>query len=107
MIDGEIAITGSVHCLHERYCTSYFVEISSLAAAGHTGDNAESLVLGAFDSIAEHRPVCMNESLPCHFKLQVPYSFVTGPKHDDTKQFLAQIFELLESEKEELAGYSI
>jgi ABC-type multidrug transport system ATPase subunit len=94
MIDGEIATTGSLHRLHERYCTSYFVEIS---LQPHTGDNAESLVLDAFDSIGT--PASIYESLPYHFKLQVP--FVAGAKHDDTTQ-LAQIFELLESKKEEL-----
>ena len=44
-------------------------------------------------------PSTIYESLPYHFKLQVP--FVEGARHDDTRQ-LAQIFDLLESNKEDL-----
>lgn len=94
MIDGEIATTGSLNRLQELYCTSYFVEIS---LQPHTDEDAEQRVLDAFD--AQKMPTTIYESLPYHFKLQV--SFVEGAKHDSTQQ-LAQIFDLLETRKEEL-----
>jgi ABC-type multidrug transport system ATPase subunit len=94
MIDGELATTGSLNRLQELYCTSYFVEISLQA---HTGEDAEEHVLDAFD--ARKMSAKVYESLPYHFKLQV--FFVEGAKHDDTQQ-LAQIFDLLETRKDEL-----
>ena len=94
MIDGELATTGSLNRLQELYCTSYFVEVS---LQSHTDDLAEGHILDTFEE--HHMPATVYESLPYRFKLQIP--FVEGAKHDDTKQ-LARIFDLLESNKEEL-----
>merc|ERR1712174_146853 len=72
MIDGEVSTTGSLERLQERFCDSYFVELSMQTT--------------------------VYESLPYHLKLQVP--FVTKPMVG-TEQ-LSSIFELLESKKDSL-----
>ena len=94
MIDGAFATVGSLQRLQERYCTSYFVEISLLA---DTDDRAEDRVIGAFSESGMEASVY--ESLPYHFKLQV--SLLEGSAPDDTRQ-LASIFELLEMNKKKL-----
>ena len=94
MIDGEVVTTGSLKRLQELYCTSYFVEISLRPDAA---SNAEELVCDAFE--VQDMSAIIYESLPYRFKLKVP--FVEGARRDDLKQ-LAQIFDVLETNKERL-----
>lgn len=92
LIDGKMTATGSLKRLHERFCTSYFVEISLTA---HAREDAEEKIIENFEShdmLAESY-----ESLPYRFKLRVP--FVNGSGNGSTQQ-LAKIFDLLEKNKE-------
>merc|ERR1711933_26942 len=96
MIDGEVSTTGSLERLQERFCDSYFVELSMQTTVDDTTNN-EDAILAAF----EHHKMpdtTVYESLPYHLKLQVP--FVTKPMVG-TEQ-LSSIFELLESNKDAL-----
>lgn len=96
MIDGEIVSTGTLNELYQRYCTSFFVEVSFESFADDS--RSEELILEAFQSAGMESTVY--ESLPFRVKLQVP--ILDQYKHDDTKQ-LADIFSLLESSKCDLA----
>ena len=97
MIDGELVTTGSLDRLQERYCTSYFVEVS----LSDTVDPAkgEEAVIGAFED--QNMSVEVYESLPYKFKLRVPFVETTFG-HGTTRQ-LADIFALLESSKMDLS----
>jgi len=96
MIDGEVSTTGSLERLQERFCDSYFVELSMQATVDATTNN-EDAILAAFER--HNMPgTAVYESLPYHLKLQVP--FVTKPMVG-TEQ-LSSIFELLESNRESL-----
>ena len=93
MIDGELATTGSLDRLQDRYCTSYFVELSLEADADpERGEQEVVETFAAHGMLAD-----LYESLPYHFKLQVP--FVEG--QNSTSQ-LASIFGLLESNRQAL-----
>lgn len=96
MIDGEFAAAGTLTQLFDRYCTSFFVEVSLLPSAG---DSAEELILDAFESAG--MPASMYESLPYHMKLQVPFN-LEAENGEDISQ-LASIFKLLASQKDSLA----
>ena len=93
MIDGEIVTTGSLTSLLNRYCTSFFVEVSMEALSG---ENAEETVVAKFEE--SMMPVDVYESLPFHFKLRVP--FLEGSQNHIDQ--LANIFEILETNKKEL-----
>lgn len=95
MIDGQFAATGTLNQLYERFCTSFFVEIS-LQPSGRTDPVAA--VLGTFET--SQMQCTIYESLPYHLKLQVPFA-TTKSDSDNTRQ-LAEIFALLESKKESL-----
>ena len=94
MVDGDLVTTGSLDRLHERYCTSYFVEVSLRDGAP---ESAQDDVLGAF--FQGNMDAVAHESLPFHFKFRVPFADISGPSN--TKQ-LAMIFSVLESNKENL-----
>lgn len=94
MIDGEISATGSLERLQTLYCHSYFVEISMLSSAD---EDYEDRVVDSF--VENGMNASLYESLPFHFKLQVPFS--EGISYDETQQ-LSVIFKLLEAQKEKL-----
>jgi len=96
MIDGEVSTTGSLERLQERFCDSYFVELSMQTTVDDTTNNQDA-ILAAFE---QHKmpDTTVYESLPYHLKLQVP--FLTKPIVG-TEQ-LSSIFELLESKKDSL-----
>lgn len=81
MVDGKFVATGTLQQLYEKYCTSYFVELSLLPEAD------TNVILEALPDDAT-----IYESLPHHVKLQVPL-------HGDPIDQLADLFELLETNK--------
>lgn len=90
-VDGEIVSTGSLTELKAEYCNSYFVEIALLASStGLDKVNAVKLFTSA------GFPADIYESLPYHFKVEVPFQSV------DHLEQLACLFELIESHKSEL-----
>jgi ABC-type multidrug transport system ATPase subunit len=102
MVDGEIVSTGTLSELYNRYCTSFFVEISFEA---HSDDTlSEGLVLRAFQA-AGMESTSVYESLPYHIKLQVPivvhHQSTSFSERDGIMQ-LGRIFSLLESKKRDL-----
>lgn len=90
LIDGKIVATGSLKRLNELFCTSFFVEIS---LEPNAAEDAEEKIIEMFNSKMAAESY---ESLPYRCKLKVP--FLDDGK-DTTKQ-LADIFDLLESNKE-------
>mmetsp|Transcript_31350 Transcript_31350/g.75841 ORF Transcript_31350/g.75841 Transcript_31350/m.75841 type:complete len:1683 (+) Transcript_31350:315-5363(+) len=96
MIDGEIVSTGSLNELYDRYCTSFFVEVSFESSADDS--LSEEMIVRAFESADMEASVY--ESLPFHLKLQIAMNG-GGSAHDNTQQ-LAEIFSLLESKKVDL-----
>jgi hypothetical protein len=98
LIDGETIATGTLSELYDKYCTSFFVEISFDAQADD--DMSEKAVLHAFENVSMKASVY--ESLPYHIKFQVPMTEENGSKQDGELGQLAKIFSLLESKKKEL-----
>lgn len=97
MVDGRFAATGSLPQLYERYCTSFFVELSLEPAAND--DEAPDLILDTF-AAAGMPDATIYEHLPYHLKCQVPFN---NNKNDtDTTQQLANLFDLLERQKKRL-----
>lgn len=96
MIDGAIVSTGSLLELFDRYCTSFFVELSFEAHSNDT--QSEELILEAFQNVGMNASVY--ESLPFHIKLQVPLH--NHERDQDGTEQLAQIFSLLESKRRAL-----
>jgi len=90
-IDGEIVSTGSLSELQAQYCNSYFVEIALKPSAS---DDDQDKVLKVFDEAGY--PADVYESLPYHFKLQVPF------QSEDHLEQLSCMFELLEAQKARL-----
>jgi ABC-type multidrug transport system ATPase subunit len=90
-IDGEIVSTGSLSALRAEYCKSYFVEIALQSTAP---DDAQDKTFETFSS--NGMPAEVYESLPYHFKLQVPF------QSENRLEQLASLFELLESHRQEL-----
>jgi ABC-type multidrug transport system ATPase subunit len=95
MVDGEFISTGSLNELYERYCTSFFVEISFKTDSNDS--ELEGSVVQEFE--AGGMSASVYESLPYHIKLQVDITDSTREK--GTLQ-LAAIFMLLESKKTKL-----
>ncbi|KAL3921025.1 MAG: hypothetical protein SGILL_002972 [Bacillariaceae sp.] len=95
MVDGQFVSTGSLSELYEKYCTSFFVEVSFAAEANDT--EMEDSVLQAFEQASMKASVY--ESLPYHTKLQV--AIKDGNEDKGTLQ-LAKVFGLLESKKSQL-----
>ena len=83
--------TGSLPELQFQYCNSYFVEIALLSSAL---DNNHADTLEVFASA--RLPAKVYESLPYHFKLQVPF------QSDDRLEQLSCMFDLLEANKRKL-----
>ena len=98
LIDGETVATGTLSELYDKYCTSFFVEISFDAQADD--DMSETAVLDAFENVSMNASIY--ESLPYHIKFQVPMVEGNGSKQDSELGQLATIFSLLESKKNEL-----
>lgn len=100
MIDGEVSATGTLTQLYDRYCTSFFVEISLHPT---TNDDNSDKILDIFND--HGLAATVYESLPYHLKLQVPFHNT----NDDTTQQLADLFELLEGYKDslEIKFYSV
>jgi len=90
-IDGEIISTGSLPELQAEYCNSYFVEVA-LTPSASSDDQEKTLEI--FN--AAGFPSVLYESLPYHFKLQVPF------QSEDRVEQLACLFELIEARKVEL-----
>lgn len=89
-IDGEISSTGTLQELQKEYCTSFFVEV----ALTHAGtDQDQQNAMDVFHD--KNMDPIMYESLPYHFKLQIPF-------RGGRLQQLAELFELLEAHKEDL-----
>lgn len=90
-VDGEIVSVGSLSELQAEYCNSYFVEVALHPSA--TERNQENIV-EVFASAGF--PAEVYESLPYHFKLQVPF------QSRDRLEQLACMFGLIEAHKAEL-----
>lgn len=113
MINGRFAATGTLPQLYERYCTSFFVELSlepsflhDDASAGNMlsnmlsndDDRQADQILDTFEQAG--MPASIYEQLPYHLKLQVP--FTEAPRGTDTTLQLARLFDLLETQKQAL-----
>lgn len=92
MINGKLSAAGSLSQLYDKYCTSFFVEISLRDTANN--ETAPDKILDAFDN--NGFPATVSESLPYRLKLQVPF------QNDDDIQQLADIFDMLENQKDNL-----
>jgi len=91
-VDGEIVSVGSLSQLQAEYCNSYFVEVALLPSAT---DRDQDKMVEVFTSAGF--PAEVYESLPYHFKLQVPF------QSDDRLEQLSCLFELIEAHKVELS----
>ncbi|KAG7366812.1 ABC transporter [Nitzschia inconspicua] len=95
MIDGELVSTGSLNELYEKYCRSFFVEVSFKSDCNDA--TSEGAVIQAFAEVSMTATVY--ESLPYHIKFQVK---INDKKEGADTQQLAQIFDILETKKFDL-----
>ena len=98
MIDGELITTGTISYLLNRYCTCFFVEIST------NNKDCDMNIIKIFEK--KKMDATVYESLPYYFKLQIPFTKKASGIHT---QQLADIFDIIETNKTELQikAYSV
>eukprot|EP00934_Nitzschia_sp_Nitz4_P004854 Nitzschia sp. Nitz4//scaffold351_size16537//459//7245//NITZ4_008851-RA/size16537-augustus-gene-0.0-mRNA-1//1//CDS//3329548881//4844//frame0 len=95
MIDGEFAATGSLGRLYNRFCTSFFVDVSFRPKPEHNSMEGEMT-----ETFRSQGMSCrVYESLPHHLKLQIPFSNSGGDPENIGQ--LAKIFETMSEQDDE------